>query len=146
MFACAANGGKITCYERIFLKALRKRAGHSDVQNIVTGLSELLDLVLHAEKPNDLRPVDMFNSAYFPTLAKLGFATRHLTYPFHICHLIERRKALALIICALEDTSDAFGFERSVPPLRGVRELMSQKTYDRFERHILDVAKHALPV
>lgn len=69
----------------------------------------MLDLLLSAEKPNDLRPIDVLDSAYFPSPAKLGFATRQLAQPFHICHLVERRKALAIVICMLEDNVDAFG-------------------------------------
>ena len=137
---------QIINYEQFFLKKMRQRAGRSKKQRLITEIHGLLDLLLRAEKPNDLRPVDVLDSAYFPSPAKLGFSTRQLSQPFHICHLVERRKALAIVICMLEDKVDAFGFESGAAPMHRLREFMYRDTYDQFERHILNIARLALPI
>lgn len=119
--------------EQFFLKKMRQRAGRSKKQRLITEIHGLLDLLLSAEKPNDLRPVDVLDSAYFPSPAKRGFSTRQLVQPFHICHLVERRKALAIVICMLEDKVDAFGFESGATPMHRLREFMYRDTYCRFK-------------
>ncbi len=136
----------IAKYEQFFLKIIKRRAGRSKGRRIVSEFSALLDHLLQAESPNHLRPVDMFNCAYFPSIARLGLATRHLQHPFHVCHLVERRKALAIMIGMLEGTSDAFDFEEGATPLHRIRELMSRHSYNRLERHILNIARLALPM
>ncbi len=136
----------IAKYEQFFLNVVKGRAGRSKGQRILSEFSALLDLLLQAESPNHLRPIDMFNSTYFPSITKLGFATRHLQHPFHVCHLVERRKALAIAISILEDASNVFGFENGATPLHRIRELMSRHySYNRLERHILNIARLALP-
>ena len=137
---------KITFYEQFLLATMRLKTRRSRKHGLRRNIAGLLDLLLQAEQHNDLRPIDVFDSPYFPSPAKLGFATRHLKQPFHICHLVERRKALAIVICMLEDTADAFGFEEGPAPMHQVRELMHRDTYDRFERLILDIARLALPI
>ena len=122
------------------------RTKRSKGRRALAEISELLDLLLHAEPPSDLRPLDMFDSGYFPSLTKLGDATRHLKHPFHICHLVERRKAIAIFISMLDDSSDTFGFAQGVTPMHRIREIMVRDTYNRFERHILNIANIALPL
>ncbi|SMR70836.1 hypothetical protein SAMN04488030_0451 [Aliiroseovarius halocynthiae] len=101
---------QIITYEQFSLNAMRQRAGRSEKQHLFTEIHGLLNLLLGAEKPNDLRPVEMLDSACFTSPAKLGFSIRQLAQPFRIYHLMERRKALAIVICVLEDKVDAFGF------------------------------------
>ena len=137
---------RIVTYEQFLLDVVKQRVKRTKKQRIFSEVSELLDLLLYAEKPNYLRPVDVFDSAFFPSPRKLGLPTRRLTRPFHICHLVERRKALAVVISILEDTPELFGFETSVPSMQRVRELMYRETYNRFERHVLNIAKLALPI
>lgn len=137
---------QIITYEQFFLNVMRQRAGRSKKQRLFAEIHGLLDLLLSAEKPNDLRPVDVLDSAYFPSPAKLGFATRHLAQPFHICHLVERRKALAIVVFLLENKVDAFGFGSGTSPMHRIRELMYRDSYGQFERHILNIARLALPI
>lgn len=137
---------QIITYEQFQLKVMRQRAGRTKRQCLVFEFRGLLNLLLSTEKPNDLRPVDVLDSTYFPSPAKLGFATRQLAQPLHICHLVERRKALAIVIFMLEDTVDAFGFDSGSTPLHRLRELMYRDTYDQLERHILNIARLALPI
>ena len=65
-----------------------------------------MDSVLHADAPNRLRPLDLYESPYFPAPPKLSGATRHLKHPYRAAHLVERRKALALLISLLEGEID----------------------------------------
>lgn len=97
------------------------------------------------EDAHRYRSVDLFDSPYFPSPTRLGLATRHLNHPFYICQLVERRKTLAIIICIFADASEIFGFDPSLPPIQRIRELLDKPTYNRFERHILNIARYALP-
>ncbi len=84
--------------------------------------------------------------AFLPSPAKLGFKTRQLTQPFPICHLVERRKALAIVIFMLEDRAEVYGFDSGASLMHRIRELMYRNTYSRIEQHILNIAKLALPI
>lgn len=82
----------------------------------------------------------MLSSAHFPAPAKLGRATRHLRHPFHACSLVERRKALAILIALLEDCFNELSFG---PAERALRALTSVETYDDVQRHLLEIARLA---
>ncbi len=133
-------------YERHFRSVLKQRTATSKKKDIQNEILSLLDLLLHAEKPNTRRLVDLMESPYFPVHSKLGYPTRHLKQPFRVCHLIERRKALAIVICLLEDRFEPFGFDASHRPLHDIRDLMYRDRYDQFERHIFNIARLALPI
>ncbi len=125
---------------------MKQRTVRSKRQRLVSEFRGLLDLLLSTQKPNDLRPVDVLDSAHFPSPAKLGFATRQLTQPCHICHLVESRKALAIVICMLEDKVEGYGFDSGASPMHRIRELMYRDTFGWFEQHILNIARLALPI
>ena len=136
----------ITSYEQFLPATMRLKTRRSRKHGLRMNIARLLDLLLQAEQPNDLRPIDVFDSPYFPSPAKLGLATRHLTQPLHICHLVERRRARAIVVSLLEGSYEAFGFGESLALLHRIRELMYRETFDWFERCVLDIARLALPI
>ncbi len=133
-------------YEQYCQSILKLRSIRSKRKGIFAEILSVLNLLTRAEKPNNLRPMDMLESAYFPAHPKLGYRTRHLKQPFRACHLVERRKALAILICLLEDSFAALGFEAHLRPMLEFRQLMSEDSNDRFERHFLNIARFALPI
>ena len=133
-------------YEQYCQSALKLHSAISKKKSIFVEIISMLNLLTCAEEPNDLRPMDLLESAYFPAHPKLGYRTRHLKQPFRACHLVERRKALAILICLLEDAFAAFGFESYRRPMQEFRQLMSGDRCDRFERHFLNIARFALPI
>ena len=133
-------------YEQYCQSILKLRSTRSKKKDIVVEILALLNLLTCAEEPNHLRPMDMLESAYFPAHLKLGYRTHHLKRSFRACHLVERRKALAILICLLENSFAAFGFEPCRRPMQEFRQLMSGASYDQFERHFLNIARFALPM
>ena len=133
-------------YEQYCQSILKLRSIRSKKKRIFTEILSVLNLLTRAEKPNNLRPMDLLESAYFPAHPKLGYRTRHLKQPFRACHLVERRKALAILICLLEDSFAAFGFEPQQRPRLEFRQLMHRDNYERFQRHFLNIARFALPI
>ncbi len=134
-------------FERQVLEHLRQPEGQDPAREALAfhALLGLMDSVLHADAPNSLRPLDLYESPYFPAPPKLSGATRHLKHPYRAAHLVERRKALALLIGLLEGAPQAFGFDPAHTTLRAARELMFPGCYDAFERKLLSLARLSLP-
>lgn len=136
---------RIVQYERLFLRAVKSRAGHTKSLHVLLEFSALVDLLLRTQIPDRHRSIDLFASPYLPSPTRLGLATRHLDHPFHICQLVERRKALAIIICMFEDANEMFRLDPCFPPMQLIREHLDKPTYNQFVRHILNITRYALP-
>lgn len=70
--------------------------------------------------------------------------TRGLWELFAIAQLVERRKALVVIVAALEDSFERFDFGPHHAFAHHCRDAMTPEDYNSFERKLFDLARLAL--
>ncbi len=137
---------RIVDYETFLLRALRIKQGNAKRPKMAHIITTLANLLLHAANGSPVRPIDCFANHIFNAPSKMGWPTRHLSEPFAAAHLIERRKALVVIIATLEDSFAQFGFSPHYAFAHHCRDTMTPENYIKFERSLFDLARLALPI
>ncbi|RBW44139.1 hypothetical protein DS901_06870 [Loktanella sp. D2R18] len=89
-------------YEQFLIDTPGKHRCNSKKRKMALIIKSLADMLLHASLGSPFRPIDCFDNRYFKVPRKLGYATRGLRKPFAAAHLVERRKALDVIINSFE--------------------------------------------
>jgi hypothetical protein len=148
MLICPATQSlwrSIIRYEQFLIDTPGKHRRNSKKRKMALIIRSLADMLLHASLGTPFRPIDCFDNRYFNVPRKLGYATRGLGEPFAAAHLVERRKALVVIIATLEDGFERFGFGPHHAFAHHCRDAMTPEDYNSFERKLFDLARLALP-